>query len=63
MKTHTSNYKQNVKLFGRELDSIITYELDGDTIELGVNELNSITPSYNGSILKSVMKQLIIDSN
>ena len=63
MKTHTSNFKQNVKLFGRELNSIITYELDGDTIELGVEELNSITPSYDGSLLKSVMKQLKIDSN
>jgi hypothetical protein len=32
-------------------------------IELGAEELNSITPSFQGSILKSVMKQLIIDSN
>ena len=63
MKVHTNEFKQNVKLFGRELDSIITYELNGETIELGSEELNSITPHYEGAILKSVMKQLDIDSN
>ena len=63
MKTHTNGYKENVGLFGRELDSKITYELNGETIELGPEELNSISPNYEGSILKSVMKQLDIDSN
>ena len=63
MKTHTSTFKDNIKLFGRELDSIITYEDNGDTIELGNEYLNSVTPHYKGSILKSVMKQLDIDSN
>ena len=63
MKTHTSAFKTAIKEYGRELDSIITYEQDTETIELGNEELNSITPSYEGSILKSVMKQLIIDSN
>ena len=63
MRTHTSEFKNNVKEFGRELDSIITYEQDGETIELGMEQLNSITPHYEGAILKSVMKQLDIDSN
>lgn len=63
MKTHTSAFKNQIKEYGRELDSIITYEQDTETIELGNEDLNSITPSYEGSILKSVMKQLIIDSN
>lgn len=63
MKTHTSAFKDNIKLFGRELDSIVTYEQNGVTIELGNEDLNSITPHYKGSILKSVMKQLDIDSN
>ena len=35
MKAHTSDFKDNVKVFGRELDSIITYESNGETIELG----------------------------
>ena len=64
MKTHTSNYKDGIKEFGREIDSIITYtDSNNNVVELGSEELNSITPHYNGAILKSVMKQLDIDSN
>ena len=63
MKLHTNRFKDEVKNFGREIDSKIIYELDGETIELGGEELNSITPHYEGAILKSVMRQLDIDSN
>lgn len=63
MKTHTSGFKTNIAKIGRDLDSKITYELDGETIELGAEQLNSVTPHYKADILKSVMKQLDIDSN
>ena len=63
MKTHTAAFKQKVSLQGREIDSIISYELNGETIELGNEELNSITPYYEANILKSIMKQLDLDSN
>ena len=63
MKARTSDYKNNVKLFGRELDSQITYTIDGVDYELGSEQLNSVTPHYEGAILKSVMRQLDIDSN
>lgn len=63
MKAHTNDYKNNIKQFGKQLDSKITYTLDGDNIELGMEDLNSITPTFQGDILKSVMKQLDIDSN
>jgi len=63
MKAITSEYKENVKLFGRQIDSKIIYELNGEEIELGAEELNSVTPHYESTILKSVMKQLDIDSN
>ena len=63
MKTHTSDLKNNIKEHGRELDSKITYELNGDTVELGNEELNSITPHYKSALLKSTMRQLDIDSN
>ena len=63
MKTHTNEYKENVKFFGRQIDSKITYTLNNELIELGADVLNSVTPYYEGSILKSVMKQLEIDSN
>lgn len=59
MKTHTSSFKEQIKLMGKEIDSRITF---GDTV-LGKDDLNAVTPSYQGSILKSVMKQLDIDSN
>lgn len=63
MKTHTREFKENIPLFGRELESKITYTIDGVTTELGSEELNSVTPHYEGAILKSVMKQLDVDSN
>lgn len=63
MKAHSSGYKSEVKLFGRQIDSKITYTLNNEVVELGAKDLNSITPFYEGAILKSVMKQLTIDSN
>lgn len=59
MKTHTSSFKEQIKLMGKEIDSRITF---GDTV-LGKNELNAVTPSFQSAILKSAMKQLDIDSN
>lgn len=59
MKPHTSNFKNQIKVFGRELDSIIAY---GNT-ELGKDQLNSVSPHYESSLMKSVMKQLDVDSN
>lgn len=63
MKTISNDYKNVVKKLGRQLDSKITYELNNEVIELGKEDLNSITPHYEGAILKSVMKHLDIDSN
>lgn len=62
MKTHTNNYKNNIKEFGREIDVKITYSQNDETIELGTDELFSANLHYEGAILKSVMKQLDIDS-
>jgi hypothetical protein len=59
VKAHTSSFKEQIKLIGKEIDSRITF---GSTV-LGKNDLNAVTPSYQGAILKSVMKQLDIDSN
>lgn len=59
MKVHTDGFKQQIKTMGKEIDSRITFGL---TV-LGNDELNAVTPSFQGNILKSVMKQLEIDSN
>ena len=63
MKAHTSDFKNQIKTMGRELDSKITYTLNGVNVELGKEQLNSITPTYQGALLKSVMKEIDIDSN
>ena len=63
MKTITSDYKNAIKTLGREIDAKITYTLNNEEVELGGDMLNSITPHYEGGILRSVMKQLDIDSN
>lgn len=59
MRTHTQGFKEQIKKMGREIDSIITY---GDTV-LSKEQLYAVTPSFQGGILKSVMKQLEIDSS
>ena len=59
MKVHTNAFKEQIKEMGRELDSLITF---GST-ELGAEQLNSVTPSFESSILKSAMKMLEVDSN
>ena len=59
MKAHTNDFKNKIKLMGKEIDSKITF---GNAV-LGKNELNAVTPSFQGAILKSVMKELHIDSN
>jgi len=63
MKAHTSEFKETIPLLGREIDAKISYLSGGVLVELGKEDLNSITPNYEGSILKSVMKNLDIDSN
>ena len=63
MKAHTNLFKEKIKEFGREIDSKITYTLNNEEIELGNEDLNSVSLHYEGGILKSVMKQLDIDSN
>lgn len=63
MKTHTAEFKNEIKKQGREIDSVITYTENGATITLSNEDLNAVTPSYKGSLLKSTMRQLEIDSN
>ena len=63
MKAHTNRFKEEIGSNGRQLDSIITYKLNGVTQTLTSEQLNGVTPTFQGAILKSVMKQLDIDSN
>ena len=63
MKAHTNRFKEEIGSNGRQLDSIITYQLNGVTQTLTSEQLNGVTPTFQGAILKSVMKQLDVDSN
>lgn len=63
MKNISQSFKENIKEMGRGIDAKITYSLDGQKIELENEELNSIKPVYQGALLKSIMKELYIDSN
>ena len=63
MKAHTNRFKEEIGSFGRQIDSIITYQLNGVTQTITSENLNSVTPTFQGAILKSVMKELDIDSN
>ena len=63
MKAVSQNYKNAIKTMGRQIDAKITYTIDDEDIELSSDMLNSISSHYQGSILKSVMKQLDIDCN
>ena len=53
MKAHTSQFKENIAKFGRELDSKITYTLNNEEVELGSGQLNSITPHYCGVLARA----------
>lgn len=63
MKTHTSQFKEDIKTVGKQLDSKITFKVNGVAQTLTSEDLNGVTPTFQGAILKSVMKELDIDSN
>lgn len=60
MKLHTQEFKEEIIKHGRQLDSVISYTENNEMIVLR-DELNSITPHYESSILKSAMKSLEFD--
>lgn len=63
MKSVSNEYKQQIKTYGRQIDTIITYTNEGVEHLLDSDVLFSVTPIVNGGILKSVMKQLNFESS
>ena len=63
MKTITNDYKTQIKEMGREITAKITYTISGTSYTLGEEEINSLSLHYESDLLKSVMKQLDLDSN
>ena len=63
MKNVTSGYKNAICTLGREINAQITYSSNNQQIILGAEDINSVVYKYDGSILKSVMTGIDIDSN
>lgn len=63
MKTHTSGFKDEIKTLGKQQSVRITYKENNLTKTLTDEDINSATPNYEASLLKSVMKGLGLDSN
>lgn len=59
MRTHTREFKEQISLLGKQQDVLITY----NDITLTTEQINSVTYAYEASLLKSVMKELDIESN
>jgi hypothetical protein len=62
MKQHTAEFKEELIKMGKQIDSVITYSLNNETITLH-DELYAVTPLFEANILKSVMKQLEVESS
>lgn len=63
MKAHSNEFKEEIKMLGKQQDVRITYMINDEQITLGSEDINSATPNYEASLLKSVMKVLDLDSN
>lgn len=63
MKSHTQDFKEMIKTLGKQQDVLIEYKINNVDYTLTVEEINSVTPVYESNILKSVMKELDLDSN
>lgn len=58
MKSHTANFKNELKVFGREFQDIVTY----NNTTLSSEDIKSIHYSFKSSLMKSIMKELKIDT-
>lgn len=63
MKSRTSEFKEEIKTLGKQQSVRITYTLNNEQIILTDEDINSATPNYEASLLKSIMKVLDLESN
>lgn len=62
MKPHTVEFKQELIKMGKQIDSFITYTENNEQITLH-DELYSVTPLFEANLMKSVMKQIEVESS
>lgn len=60
MRQHTKEFKNEIQKNGRQLDSKII--IKGSELVLGAEDLLSVTPVTNSTLLKSVMKEVDFES-
>lgn len=60
MRKHTKEFKSSISTFGRELDSKIN--VIGTNLVLGKEDLYSVKPITNATLLKTVMKEVDFES-
>ena len=60
MRQHAKEFKNEIQKNGRQLDSKII--IKGSELVLGVEDLFSVTPVTNSTLLKSVMKEVDFES-
>lgn len=63
MKQHTDNFKEEIKLLGKQQSVRITYTSNNIQTILTDEDINSATPNFQANLLKSIMKGLDLDSN
>lgn len=61
MRTHTIDFKNEIKNFGKELDEILTYYINDEIHILPSENIKSIRYSINTDLLKSSMRMLNIE--
>lgn len=59
MSDVTQTFKDNIKKYGRQLDAFVT--VNNSVID--AEQINSIIPSFNVKLFKTVMRSIEIDSN
>jgi hypothetical protein len=62
MKNVSSEYKNNIKKFGKEIDCKVSYYENNTLVELEAKDLLNVSLHYEGALMKSVMAQLDIES-
>ena len=63
MKNCSNDYKQEIKRFGKQQKVKLSYFDNGQEIEINEKNINNIIYSYEGNLLKSVMKELEVETS
>lgn len=63
MKNIPNNFLQELAKNGRQIDAIITYQENGNTITLDSDEIIAIKPMKKTQLLKSLMKECDIETS